>query len=40
MALYEREGYRPIPCFGAYAESPLSRCYERAVQRTGSASIP
>jgi len=28
-ALYEAAGYRPTPCFGAYAASPISRCYER-----------
>jgi putative acetyltransferase len=28
-ALYERAGYREIPCFGAYAGAPHSRCYER-----------
>jgi putative acetyltransferase len=28
-ALYERAGYRRIPCFGAYAGAPLSTCYER-----------
>jgi putative acetyltransferase len=27
--LYESAGYQPIPCFGAYAAEPLSRCYER-----------
>jgi putative acetyltransferase len=27
--LYESAGYEPIPCFGAYAGEPLSRCYER-----------
>jgi putative acetyltransferase len=29
MGLYEQGGYREIPCFGAYAGEPLSRCYER-----------
>jgi GNAT superfamily N-acetyltransferase len=29
QALYERSGYRRIPCFGAYAGDPLSVCYER-----------
>ena len=27
--LYERAGYREIPCFGAYAGARFSRCYER-----------
>jgi GNAT superfamily N-acetyltransferase len=29
IRFYEREGYRSIPLFGAYAGSELSRCYER-----------
>lgn len=29
MALYESSGYRPIPSFGFYRESPLNRCYAR-----------
>jgi putative acetyltransferase len=29
QALYRRHGYREIPCFGAYAGSPPSRCFER-----------
>ena len=29
IGLYTSSGYRPIPCFGAYAGAPLSRCYER-----------
>jgi putative acetyltransferase len=32
MRLYERAGYRAIPCFGAYAGAPLSRCFERALR--------
>jgi len=32
VALYERAGYRPIPCFGAYAGAPLSRCYARQLE--------
>ena len=31
IALYESSGYREIPCWGAYAEAPLSRCYERGL---------
>jgi putative acetyltransferase len=30
-ALYERAGYREIPCFGAYAAGPVSRCFERRI---------
>jgi putative acetyltransferase len=29
MALYEDAGYQRIPCWGAYAEGPVSLCYER-----------
>lgn len=29
MRFYEREGYTSIPNFGYYADSPLSRCYEK-----------
>jgi protein-tyrosine phosphatase len=32
-ALYERAGYRRIPCFGACADSPRSHCYERRQSR-------
>ena len=31
MRFYEREGYHPIPRFGYYADSELSRCYERSL---------
>jgi GNAT superfamily N-acetyltransferase len=31
IALYERAGYRSIPCFGAYVGSPISLCYERVL---------
>jgi GNAT superfamily N-acetyltransferase len=31
IRFYEREGYRQIPLFGAYAGSDLSVCYERAL---------
>ena len=31
IRFYEREGYRPIPLYGAYAGSDLSLCYERAL---------
>lgn len=29
IALYESAGYRPIPCYGAHATDPISRCFER-----------
>lgn len=29
MRFYEREGYTSIPNFGHYADSALSRCYEK-----------
>lgn len=32
MRFYEREGYRAIPAFGHYAESPESRCYEKVLR--------
>lgn len=31
MRFYEREGYRRIPLFGAYAGSDLSVCYQRVL---------
>jgi len=31
MALYAREGYAPMPNFGAYRDSPHSRCYAKAL---------
>lgn len=31
MALYESAGYVPIGAYGAFRDSPLSRCYERAL---------
>lgn len=31
LALYESAGYRCIPCFGAYAASPTSICFEKRV---------
>ncbi|TQM37375.1 GNAT family N-acetyltransferase [Pseudonocardia cypriaca] len=33
MAFYERHGYRRIPNFGHYADSELSVCYERELDR-------
>ena len=29
IRFYERAGFRPIPCFGEYAEAHLSRCFEK-----------
>src|SRR3954447_20663874 len=29
--LYERVGYREIPCFGTYAGGAASRCFERRI---------
>jgi GNAT superfamily N-acetyltransferase len=29
LALYESHGYTPIPSYGFYKESPLSRCYRK-----------
>jgi GNAT superfamily N-acetyltransferase len=31
IALYESTGYEPIPSFGAFRSSPLSRCYAKAL---------
>ncbi|MCU7726666.1 GNAT family N-acetyltransferase [Actinoplanes sp. KI2] len=31
IRFYEREGYRPIPLYGAYVGSDLSLCYERTL---------
>lgn len=33
LALYTGAGYRPIPCFGAYARSPSSICLAKALDR-------
>lgn len=32
VALYERNGYVRIPCFGEYAPDPLSLCYEKRLR--------
>jgi putative acetyltransferase len=29
IALYESDGYQPIPCYGDYAQDPHSRCFEK-----------
>jgi GNAT superfamily N-acetyltransferase len=37
VALYESAGYTPIPCFGPYAGSELSRCYERTLSSSSDS---
>ncbi len=32
IGLYEKAGYQPIPCFGVYANEPMSRCYEKKLR--------
>jgi GNAT superfamily N-acetyltransferase len=32
IALYRRHGYERIPCFGAYATSPISLCFARSLR--------
>jgi GNAT superfamily N-acetyltransferase len=34
ISLYQRAGYRAIPCYGAYSGSPHSRCFEKQLTRT------
>jgi len=29
LGLYTSAGYEPIPCYGAYAGQPISRCFEK-----------
>jgi putative acetyltransferase len=36
IRFYEREGYEPIPAFGAYADDPLARCYARLLHSAQS----
>jgi putative acetyltransferase len=36
IGLYQRFGYVEIPCFGAYAGEPLSRCFERCLTSPSS----
>lgn len=31
VALYEKEGFRPIPPFGEYTDDPLARFYEKRI---------
>jgi GNAT superfamily N-acetyltransferase len=38
ICLYETAGYRSMPCFGAYAPSARSRCYERVLGPTPTRS--
>jgi putative acetyltransferase len=33
IALYERLGFRPIAPFGPYTDDPVSRCYEKRLDR-------
>ncbi|BCY14925.1 GNAT family N-acetyltransferase [Actinoplanes sp. L3-i22] len=32
IRFYQREGYREIPLYGKYLGSPISRCFEKALQ--------
>jgi putative acetyltransferase len=34
IALYESAGYHPIPCYGAHASDPHSRCFEKNLSQT------
>ena len=31
IGLYRRAGFRPIGCFGEYADSPTSVCFEKMI---------
>ncbi len=33
IALYEKCGYSPIPCWGKSADNPRSRCYEKRLSQ-------
>lgn len=35
IALYEKTGYLPIPCYGVYAQNPESQCYEKVLKAKG-----
>lgn len=35
IALYETSGYSPVPGFGHYRDSPLSRCFAKGLGGTG-----
>lgn len=32
IALYQSAGYQPIPCYGAHAGDPRSRCFEKQLR--------
>ncbi|QYN22430.1 GNAT family N-acetyltransferase [Amycolatopsis sp. DSM 110486] len=36
MRFYQREGYEPIPAFGAYDSDPLARCFARLLHSAQS----
>jgi GNAT superfamily N-acetyltransferase len=38
--LYARAGYQPIPCWGAYANSDISLCFERPLSAPEPATGP
>lgn len=40
IGLYESSGYVPVPPFGHYRESPLSRCYARRLSGERSGDVP
>ena len=40
MQLYESSGYTPIPAFGQFADSPLSRCYAKRLSSTRRSRAP
>jgi putative acetyltransferase len=40
LALYESAGYVRIPCFGAYAASPTSICFEKRLKVSADAADP
>jgi GNAT superfamily N-acetyltransferase len=33
LRLYTSAGYEPIPCYGSYAGQPISRCFEKRLER-------
>jgi len=40
LGLYESAGYARIPCFGAYAASPTSVCFEKRLALSADAADP
>jgi GNAT superfamily N-acetyltransferase len=40
LGLYESAGYARIPCFGAYAASPTSICFEKRLAISADAADP